>query len=112
MKTSAYVAQKKLKCAVNRGNRTQDHITEKTTKDKLCDQPHNLSSVHAGIEWSRGYESLDKELQRITRDARIGRRQADKLFKVWRTDGDEAWLFIHVEVQGKRERALAERMFV
>ncbi len=40
--------------------------------------------VHAGIDWTRGYESLDKELQKITRDAAAGKRLADKLFKVWR----------------------------
>jgi hypothetical protein len=68
--------------------------------------------VHAGIDWSRGYQSLDKELQQIIRDAKVGKRLADKLFKVWRKDGKEAWLLIHVEVQGRRERAFAERMFV
>jgi hypothetical protein len=69
-------------------------------------------AVHAAIDWRRGYRSLDKELQQITRDARTGRRLADKLFQVWRTDGDEAWLLIHVEVQGRRERDFPERMFI
>jgi hypothetical protein len=69
-------------------------------------------AVHAGIDWRRGYEPLDKELHQIIRDARLGRRLADKLFKVWRIDGEEAWLLIHVEVQGKAEAAFAERMFV
>jgi hypothetical protein len=68
--------------------------------------------AHAGIDWRRGYQSLDKELQQIIRDAKLGRRLADKLFKVWRKDGTETWLLIHVEVQGRRERAFAERMFV
>ncbi len=68
--------------------------------------------VHAGIDWGRGYQSLDKELQRIVRDARVGKRLADKLFKVWSKDGHEAWLLVHIEVQGQRERAFAERMFV
>ena len=68
--------------------------------------------VHAGIDWRRGYESLDKELQQVVHDARLGRRLADKLFKVWRIDGKEAWLLIHIEVQGKKEKAFPERMFV
>ncbi len=68
--------------------------------------------VHAAIDWTRGYQSLDKELQQITRDAAVRKRLADKLFKVWRKDGKEAWLLIHVEVQGQRERGFAERMFV
>src|SRR5439155_6008796 len=45
--------------------------------------------IHDGIDWSRGYQSLDKELQQILRGARVGRRLADKLFKVWRKDGQE-----------------------
>src|SRR5262249_29361644 len=68
--------------------------------------------VHSGIDWGRGYQSLDKELQQIIRDAEIGKRLADKLFKVWEQNGREAWLLIHIEVQGRRERAFPERMYV
>src|SRR5262249_55972622 len=50
--------------------------------------------------------------QQIVRDARLGKRLADKLFKVWRTDGNQAWLLVHIEVQGRREPAFPERMFV
>ncbi len=67
--------------------------------------------VHAAINWARGYEGLDKELQRIIHDAKAGRRLADKLFKVWLHDGKEAWLLIHIEVQGQREKRFSERMF-
>ncbi|MBI4864803.1 MAG: transposase, partial [Candidatus Riflebacteria bacterium] len=68
--------------------------------------------IHAEIDWERGYEILDKELQRISHDARVGRRLADKLFKVWLRDGQEAWLLIHIEVQGRKEPGFAERMFI
>ncbi len=68
--------------------------------------------VHSGIDWSRGYESLDKEFQQIVRDARLSKRLADKLFKVWRNDGSEAWLLVHVEIQGHREKDFPERMYV
>jgi hypothetical protein len=69
-------------------------------------------TIHEGIDWPRGYQSLDKELQQIIRGARVGRRLADKLFKVWRKNGQEAWLLIHIEVQGRREQTFPERMFV
>ncbi|HEX5084434.1 MAG TPA: hypothetical protein VFY40_20510 [Blastocatellia bacterium] len=36
-------------------------------------------SAHAQIDWSRGFEFLDKELQKITADAAVGRRVVDKL---------------------------------
>ena len=37
--------------------------------------------AHAGIDWSQGYAFLDKELQQVVRDAALGRRLADKLFR-------------------------------
>ena len=55
--------------------------------------------AHGQISWSRGYEFLDKELQQVVRDAELGLRLADKLVKIWRTGGEEAWVLIHVEVQ-------------
>src|SRR5947209_14366210 len=64
------------------------------------------------IDWSRRYESLDKELQQIVSESELGLRLADKLFKVWLQDGQEAWILIHVEIQNQRDPAFAERMFV
>jgi hypothetical protein len=59
-----------------------------------------------------GYEFLDKELQKITGKAEVGRRLVDKLVKVYTTDGDETWVIVHVEVQGQHEADFAKRMFV
>ncbi|WP_017717400.1 Rpn family recombination-promoting nuclease/putative transposase [Kamptonema formosum] len=71
-----------------------------------------FTELHALIDWSRGYESLDKELQQVLRDAELGKRIADKLFRVWLQDGEEAWVLIHVEVQSQEESGFAERMYV
>jgi hypothetical protein len=68
--------------------------------------------IHADIDWTRGYEMLDKELQPIVRRAKHGRRYVDKLVKVWLKDGEEKWLLIHIEVQGWREAEFPERMYV
>ena len=68
--------------------------------------------AYGEIEWDRGYEFLDKELQQVVRDAELGRRLVDKLVKIWRTGGSEAWVLIHVEVQSQFESDFAERMFV
>lgn len=68
--------------------------------------------VHAGIDWSRGHEFLDTELQRIVRDAQLGRRLADRLVKVHRKGGAEAWVLVHVEVQGQPDAAFPKRMYV
>ncbi|MUG96390.1 DUF4351 domain-containing protein [Scytonema sp. UIC 10036] len=67
--------------------------------------------VAALINWERPHEFLDKEFQQIARDAKQGRRYADKLVKVWQLQGEEMWLLIHVEVQAKPEEAFAQRMF-
>lgn len=71
-----------------------------------------LPQAHGEIEWKRGFEFLDKELQQVVRDAELGRRLADKLVKVWRTGGEEAWVLIHLEIQSQEEANFSERMFV
>jgi hypothetical protein len=68
--------------------------------------------AHADIDWTRGYETLDKELQKVVRQARQGRRYVDKLVKVWLKSGEEAWLLIHVEVQTWKEADFPRRMHV
>lgn len=68
--------------------------------------------VHDAIDWDRGYESLDTELQQIIREAELGPRLADKLFKVWLKNGEESWLLVHIEVQSQAHQKFAERMFI
>ncbi|MBY0527836.1 MAG: hypothetical protein K2R98_30850 [Gemmataceae bacterium] len=68
--------------------------------------------IHAAIDWSRGHETLDKELQQVVREAELGRRHVDKLVKVWRRDGQEAWVLIHVEVQSQVDENFEQRMYV
>ena len=68
--------------------------------------------IHADIDWTRGYEMLDKELQPIVRRAEHGRRYVDKLVKVWLKDGQERWILIHIEVQAAREGEFPVRMYV
>ena len=64
------------------------------------------------IDWSRGYEFLEQELQQIMRDAETSRRTVDKLVRVYRLGGEEAWVLIHIEVQGQWEAGFDERMFI
>jgi len=71
-----------------------------------------FASAHAQIDWPRGFEFLDKELQKITADAALGRRIVDKLVKVWLKTGEELWVLIHIEVQGQRETGFELRVYV
>jgi hypothetical protein len=69
-------------------------------------------AIYQDIDWSRGHESLDKELQQLAVGSEQGRRYVDKLMKVWRKDGAEAWVLIHVEVQTTPETDFPQRMYV
>jgi len=68
-------------------------------------------AAHAAIDWARGYTFKDKELQRVVRDASLGRRWADHLAQVWLGDGSEAWVLIHIEVQGQVDAEFPRRMY-
>ncbi|MBF0349206.1 MAG: hypothetical protein HQL81_16180, partial [Magnetococcales bacterium] len=52
------------------------------------------------------------ELSRITRESQIGDRRMDKLVKVWRQDGTELWVLIHIEIQGDRKPNFELGMYV
>jgi hypothetical protein len=69
-------------------------------------------AIHADIDWSKGYEFLDKELSQIVRDAELGTRYADKLVKVWKRSGEETWVMLHLEIQSQEDGTFSERMFL
>ena len=67
--------------------------------------------IAALIDWSRGYEFLEQELRQIVRDADTGQRRVDKLVKVFRRDGAEDFVYLHLEIQGGSEAVFGKRMF-
>lgn len=68
--------------------------------------------AHAGIDWRKGYQFLDKELRKLVRESEVGRRLVDKLVKVWRNDGLEVWVLVHIEVQNQMEPLFTKRIFI
>ena len=68
-------------------------------------------AAYAQIDWTRGFEFLDKELQKITADAALGRRTVDKLVKVHLLTGAEVIALIHeaieFHIEGIKEDGLA-----
>lgn len=70
-----------------------------------------LPEQHQEIDWSRGYKTLDKELSKISRDAPVSNRVVDKLIEVFRKNGEEAYVLVHLEVQGQKTHDFEERMF-
>ena len=69
-------------------------------------------NAYAEIDWSKEHVFLDQELRAIVQDAKLGKRFVDKLVRVNVLNGDEKWIYIHIEVQGKKQAEFAERMFV
>jgi hypothetical protein len=67
--------------------------------------------IEADIDWDKPIRFLDKELQKVVRDAEIPRRYADKLVQVYRRNGEAALVICHIEVQGEKEDDFEVRMF-
>ena len=67
--------------------------------------------AHTEIDWQKGHEFLDQEFQQVVREAEVGKRFVDKLVKVWRLDGKEAWVLIHVEIQSQYDSEFPQRMY-
>jgi hypothetical protein len=67
------------------------------------------------FDFRHGFEFLDKELAQMYPEPgkESATRFVDKLVKVFRKDGKELWLLVHIEVKGptSRRSQFAERMF-
>ena len=68
--------------------------------------------AYAEIDWSKEHTFLDQELRAVVQDAELGKRFVDKLVRVTLLNGDENWIYIHIEVQGTKQAEFAKRMFV
>ena len=55
---------------------------------------------------------MDNELQKVVSDAEMKRRLADKLVKVWLKNGHTAVLYIHIEVQGQKDKLFEQGIFI
>lgn len=69
-------------------------------------------AVSEQINWTLGHEFLNQELQKVVRESVTKTRRVDKLVKVWLNNGEQALLYIHIEVQSQYESDFAERMFI
>jgi hypothetical protein len=67
--------------------------------------------VQRAIDWSRPPEFRDTELQQIAPEQQRGKQHVDKLVRVLRVDGSDAWVFVHIEVQSQYDSDFPERMF-
>ena len=63
------------------------------------------------INFDKGFDFLDKELQKLFPESEQKNRRADVFAKVHLKDGSECWVLVHVEVQGYKDHHFAERIF-
>jgi hypothetical protein len=68
--------------------------------------------AYRAIDWSKGFDFLDSELQQVTLEAETGKRIVDKLVKVYLRNGEEKWLLLHVEIQNQKEEEFSERVYI
>ena len=64
------------------------------------------------IDWSKGYEFLDKEFLKIAKDSAFGGRRADIMARVHLLSGEEEWVLCHIEIQGQDQGGFPKRMYV
>ena len=67
--------------------------------------------IAAAVDWAAGFTFLDKELQKVVRQARLGPLRVDKLVSVRLLTGEEQWILLHVEVASQPYVDLARRMY-
>jgi hypothetical protein len=67
--------------------------------------------AEAGIDWNRTPEFLEQELREQTPESDLGPQRVDQLIRVWRLDGVEQWVLLHIEVQSQPDRDLAKRLY-
>lgn len=73
---------------------------------QLCFPPLNRL-----IDWRRGYEFLENEIQKLAIDSQTSKHAVDKLVKVFLKNGEEQWILVHIEVQSSRQGEFPMRMW-
>ncbi len=94
-------------------DRSQEDNVWKEALDDLLEQFMALlfENYHKLIDWTRGYESLDKEMIEISEEGGFSKQAADKLYRVFLKTGEEQLVLLHVEIQGYADEKFAERVW-
>ncbi len=94
-------------------DRAQDDSVWKEALDDLLEQFMDLlfENYHERIDWSKGYQRLEKEMIEISEEGGFSKQSADKLYRVYLKTGEEQLVLLHVEVQGYADKQFAERVW-
>jgi hypothetical protein len=92
---------------------TQDRLWKGIIEDLFADFLHyfrpNLAQNE--VDFSKGFEFMDKDLDILQPESERGLRHADKLVKFYTKTGGYKFVLLHIEVQGYKDPHFAERMF-
>lgn len=69
-----------------------------------------FAEIYQAIDWERGYITLDKELQVLSKGSLLGNNFVDKLIQVYLKSGKEFRVLAHIEIQGNKDDIFDERM--
>lgn len=85
-------------------------ILEDVFEDFLC---FLIPDARARFDFTKGFTFLNKELEQLfPPEGDIYKPKViDKLVKVYKADGNEEWILVHVEVQGQFTEDFGHRMF-
>ncbi|QNL48125.1 hypothetical protein H8S90_15065 [Olivibacter sp. SDN3] len=85
-------------------------ILEEVFDDFLRFMHENADEVY---DLNRGVTFLDKELEQLfpPEGEEFSPKVVDKLVQVYSRSGEEEWILVHVEVQGRYHKNFSERMF-
>ncbi len=92
---------------------TQDILWKSIIEDFFPDFLYYFFPKSANtVDLKKGYEFLDKDLEKLMPEGQDKNRRVDKLVKVNLKTGDIQYLLIHIEVQGYEDERFAERMYI
>jgi predicted transposase/invertase (TIGR01784 family) len=67
--------------------------------------------LYEQVDFTSPPEFLEQELQTIIPESESNHRIADKLVKLQLKNGEEQWVYVHIEVQGDYKKIFPKRMF-
>ncbi|MDI6794562.1 MAG: hypothetical protein QME81_17125 [bacterium] len=70
-----------------------------------------VPDLYKDVDFSKGVDFLDKEMEQLSLKATKGAKYVDKLVKVYLKSGEEQWILVHIEVEGDPKKDFSLRMF-
>lgn len=70
-----------------------------------------MPDLYEIVDFSKGYEFLDKEFNTLFPESETEDKRLDKLIKIFLKNGQEQWVLIHTEIQSYTDKNFEKRMY-